>query len=72
MGIDECLDRRFELRDAANVPRRISHRELGEPALDEAEPRAVDRGEGHVQAGRLANQCRISAALCVLQLSMMM
>ena len=52
MGLDEFLDAGFELRDAAvGAAPDLFHGQLGKPALDEAEPRAVRGGEVHVESG---------------------
>ena len=51
MRIDERLNRRFELRHAAKgAAADLLHRQLGEPAFDETQPRGVRRREVHVEA----------------------
>jgi hypothetical protein len=51
MGVDEFLDCGLELGDAAECPTpNLLHRELGEPAFHEAQPRAVGGGEVLVKA----------------------
>jgi hypothetical protein len=51
MGFDEGLDRRFELGHAAEGPAPdLFHRQLGEPAFHQVEPRAVGRREMHMKA----------------------
>src|SRR5215210_43591 len=50
VGVDELLDGRFELGDTAErAATDLLHGELGEPAFDEAEPRAIGRGEVDVE-----------------------
>src|SRR5215210_3035137 len=50
VGVDELLNGRFELRNTAErASTDLLHRELGKPALDEAEPRPIGRGEMDVE-----------------------
>ena len=51
MRLDELLNGRFELGNTAErAATDLLHRELGKPALDEAEPRAIGRGEVDMKA----------------------
>ena len=70
MGLDELLDGRFELgHTAERAATDLLHRELGKPAFDEAEPRAVRRGEVDVEARTFGepvpNQRRFVGAVVV-------
>ncbi len=70
MRIDETLNRRLELGDAAKgTAPNLFHREFGKPAFDEADPRALSRGEVDVKARTLgksvSNQCRFVRAVVV-------
>jgi len=66
MRSNEFPNRGLQLGDTAvDAASQLLVRELGEPALDEVQPRAVGRREVDVKRGRFANQLRIKGVLCV-------